>query len=124
MILMSGEIKIEGENLVFEIHGVDEILSLKRSISVPLEHVVSVSTEKFSQKGYKELKLVGARIPYKLKDGRFLTPDGLMFFEIYDPDKCVTVTLDHESYKKIVFEVEDKEATAQMIRDAIAPHKT
>jgi hypothetical protein len=124
MILMSGEVKIEGENLVFEIHGVDEILSLKRSISVPLEHVVSVSTEKFSQKGYKELKLVGARIPYKLKDGRFLTPDGLMFFEIHDPDKCVTVTLDHESYKKIVFEVEDKEATAQMIRDAIAPHKT
>jgi hypothetical protein len=117
---MPGEVKIEGDNLVFEIHGVDEILSLKRSISVPLKHVKSVSTDKFDQKGYKEMRIVGARIPYKLKDGLFLTPDGLMFLEIHNPNKCVTVTLDHERYKKIVFEVEDKEATADMIRDAIS----
>ncbi len=41
---VSGTIRIDGDQLVFEIHGIDEILSIKRSISVPLEHVQSVST--------------------------------------------------------------------------------
>jgi hypothetical protein len=39
---MTGNIKIENDNLVFELHGIDKILSVKRSITVPLEHVVSV----------------------------------------------------------------------------------
>jgi peptide methionine sulfoxide reductase MsrA len=43
----------------------------------------------------------------------------MMFFEMHDPDKCVTVNLDHERYRKIVFEVEDKEATAKQINDAL-----
>ena len=99
-------------------------MSLKRSISVPLEHVTSVSTEKFDEKWYKEIRLVGVRIPFVVKEGRMLTPDGLVFYEIHDPDKCVTVSLDHELYKKIVFEVEDKMATAELIRKAIQEKKT
>ena len=38
---------------------------------------------------------------------------------MHDPDKCVTVSLDHERYKKIVFEVDDKEETAKKIVAAI-----
>ena len=43
----------------------------------------------------------------------------MMFFEMHDPDKCITVSLNHEHYKRIVFEVEDKEAVAKRINDAI-----
>ena len=66
-----------------------------------------------------QMKLVGARLPTIIKDGRFLTSEGMMFFEMHDPDKCVTVSLNHEKYKKIVFEVEDKESVAQKINEAI-----
>jgi hypothetical protein len=120
---MSGNLKIEDENLVFELHGIDKILSIKRSITVPLEHVVSVSTERVTLQPKLQLKLVGARLPGVIKDGRFLTSDGMMFFEMHDPDKCVTVTLNHEDYKKIVFEVDDKEAAAKQINDAIKSRK-
>lgn len=116
---MVGTIKIEDGNLIFELHGVDEILSIKRSISIPLKHVLSVSTAKVSWKPFKQLRIAGASLPGVVKDGRFLSSDGIMFFEMHDPNKCVTVSLDHEHYKKIVFEVEDKEKIAKMINAAI-----
>ena len=38
---------------------------------------------------------------------------------MHHPDKCVTVTLEDEQYQKIIFEVDDKEATAELIKAAI-----
>jgi hypothetical protein len=116
---LAGTVTIEDGNLVFELHGVDEFLSIKRSISVPLQHVVSVSTERVPWQPFKQMRVAGTSLPGVIKDGRFLSSNGMMFFEMHDPDKCVTVNLDHERYKKIVFEVEDKEATAKQINDAL-----
>jgi hypothetical protein len=116
---MTGTVKVEDENLVFELHGIDEILSIKRSLSVALKDVKSVSTDRVPWAPFKQLKISGARIPGVVKDGRYLSSDGMMFFEMHDPDKCITVYLKHERYKAIVFEVENKEATATMINDAI-----
>jgi hypothetical protein len=116
---LAGTVTIEDGNLVFELHGVDEFLSIKRSISVPLQNVVSVSTERVPWQPFKQMRVAGTSLPGVIKDGRFLSSNGMMFFEMHDPDKCVTVNLDHERYKKIVFEVEDKEATANQINDAL-----
>jgi hypothetical protein len=120
---MAGTIKIVRGNLIFELHGVDEFLSIKRSVSIPLEHVVSVSTDRVSWEPFKMIKVGGTSLPGVVKDGRYLSSDGLMFFEMHDPDKCVTVSLDHERYKKIVFEVEDKEQAATIIKNAIRARK-
>jgi len=116
---LAGTVTIEDGNLVFELHGVDEFLSIKRSISIPLQHVVSVSTERVPWQPFKQIRVAGTSFPGVIKDGRFLSSNGMMFFEMHDPDKCVTVNLDHERYKKIVFEVENKEATAKQINDAL-----
>ncbi len=120
---MSGTIRIEGDNLVFELHGMDEFLAVKRSITVPLDHVLSALTEKVSWGPWSEIRSSGAAFPGVIKDGTYLTRDGTMFFEMHHPDKCVTVTLDDEKYKKIVFEVEDKESTALEINRAIGSRK-
>lgn len=117
---MSGTISINGDDLVFEIHGVDEILAIKRSISIPLEHVVSVSTDRVPWNPFQQLRVAGSSLPGVVKDGRFITSDGMVFFEEHDPEKCITVQLSHETYKKIVFQVEDKEAAAMMIRGALS----
>ena len=116
---MSGTVKIEGNNLIFEINGIDIILAIKRTITIPLDHVVSASTEKVSWAVFQQLKLGGTNVPGIVKDGRYLSSDGFMFFEMHHPDKCITVTLNHELYKKIIFEVEDKETAAKMINDAL-----
>ena len=120
---MSGTLSIKDDNLVFELHGIDELFAITRSISIPLEHVVSASTEKVSWGGWNQLRTSGAVLPGVIKDGTYLTSDGTMFFEMHHPDKCVTVVLDHEKYKRIIFEVEDKDIAAQEINDAIISRK-
>ncbi|MGA2200211.1 MAG: hypothetical protein ABSG45_09770 [Nitrososphaerales archaeon] len=120
---MGGTIRIEGDNLVFEINGIDEILSFKRTISVPLEHVTSVSTEKVPWDYSKQMRVGGTGIPWIVKDGRYLSDDGMMFFEMHNPDKCITVSLDHETYRSIVFEVDDKMAAALTIQAALSSRR-
>jgi hypothetical protein len=39
---------------------------------------------------------------------------------MHDTKKCITVSLNNEKYKKIIFEVPDKEFAAKIIRDAIS----
>jgi hypothetical protein len=56
---MAGSIKVEGGALVFELSGLDEFFAIKRSITVPLEHVVSVSTGKVPWRPLRGLKLEG-----------------------------------------------------------------
>ena len=116
---MAGNIRIDNSDLVFELHGIDTILSIKRTIKIPLKHVASVSTEHVTLKPKFQMRLIGTRLPKIIKDGRFLTSDGMMFFEMHDPDKCITVSLNNEKYKKIVFEVENKELAAKEINEAI-----
>ncbi|MFX1569886.1 MAG: hypothetical protein ACFFCV_16150 [Promethearchaeota archaeon] len=118
---MVGTVKTDKSDLIFELHGIDTILSIKRKIRVPLKHITSVSTEHVTLDPKFQMRLIGTRLPTIIKDGRFLTSEGMMFFEMHDPDKCITVSLDHEHFKKIVFEVDDKEAMAKKINDAIKP---
>jgi len=117
---MSGTVKIEGKDLVFEIHGIDVFLSLKRSITIPLEHIISVSSDKVPWKPFQQLKVAGTNLPGVIKDGLYLSKDGLLFFEMHDPEKCITISLNNEKYKKIIFEVEDKETVTKAIRNAMS----
>jgi hypothetical protein len=117
---LSGTVRIEGDEVVLEIHGVDEILSIKRSIHIPLKHILSVSTEDIPWNVFKAMKVAGADIPHVVMDGSFLSKEGMIFFEMHHPESCITINLDHERYKKVVFEVEDKESTAMMIKNAIS----
>ena len=116
---MTGTIEVEGDKLVFELHGLDEFMSLKRRIEIPLAHVISVSTDRAPWNLGKDWRMGGTGLPGMVKDGRYVTKEGYAFFEEHDPDKCVTVTLDGETYKKVVFQVDDKEAAARMISAAI-----
>jgi hypothetical protein len=117
---MVGTVTIKGDKVVFELHGIDKILAIKSTMTVPLKHITSVSTEKVHWKPFRQLRLAGSFMPGVVKDGRYLTSDGLMFFEMRHTNKCITVTLDNETYRKIIFEVDDKESIAKMINDAIA----
>ncbi len=117
---MSGTVRIENKNLVFEMHGIDIILAIRKSITIPLEHVLSVSTDRIPWKPFEQIKVAGTSLPGVIKDGMFLSSDGLLFFEMHNPDKCITVSLKNEKYKKIIFEVDDKESIAKTIRDALS----
>lgn len=116
---MAGTIEIENDNLVFRILGIDKVLALKSEIRVPLKHVMKVSMEKAAWNYFSMLKVPSTRVPGVLVDGRFVGNDGLLFYEMHDPDKCVTVELKDETYREIVLTVADKPATARIIKRGI-----
>lgn len=119
MINVPGKIELKEGNAIFELTGVDRILAIKSRLVVPLHHISSVTTEKADWRYFNELKVAGARLPNVVKDGGFWSPkDGLLFYEMHDPNSCVTVELFEERYKKIIFQVDDKEATATQLRKA------
>jgi len=116
---LAGKISVENDNLVFTLTGVDKVLALKSKLTIPLKHVKSVSTAKADWNYFKMLKVAGTRIPELVVDGRFLSKEGLLFYEMHDPDKCITVELENEKYKKVIFEVSDKEEKKKMIQEAL-----
>jgi hypothetical protein len=116
---MTGKIEIENDNLVFILTGIDKVLALRNKLTIPLKNVKSVSTAKADWNHFKMLRVAGTRIPEIITDVVYLSKEGLLFYEIRDPDKCNTVELENERYKKVVFEVSDKESTAKMNQQAL-----
>jgi len=113
---MENSIDIIGKHIVFKISGADKFLSLKSRLVIPLEHVVSVSTEKAKwRRSTWELRVGGSNIPFVVKDGRYLSKGKFYFYVMHDPDKCITVNLDNELYSAVIFQVSNKEAAAKRI---------
>lgn len=91
---MVGRVRIDEDRLIFVIHGVDKVLSIKRSIEVPLNHVVSVSKEKITEMHFKQLRMGGGSTPKILRDGRYWSKDGTLFYAMHNPDRRITVKLE------------------------------
>jgi hypothetical protein len=119
-LILVGEIKIEGNTVIFQLRGVDKLLAIKSALRIPIEHIVGVSTERANWDPFKQLRVGGSYVPGVVKDGRYYDPKtGLLFYEMHNPENCVTVSLRDERYKKIIFEVQDKESAAKLLNDAI-----
>ena len=116
---MTGKIDIENGNLIFTLTGIDKVLALKSKLTIPLNHVKSVSTAKADWNYFKMVKVMATRVPEIVADGIFVSKEGFLFYEMHDPDKCITVELENEKYKKVVFQVPDKESTAKKIQEAL-----
>ncbi|MGI0100565.1 MAG: hypothetical protein ACREBH_02495 [Candidatus Micrarchaeaceae archaeon] len=117
---MGGKIRTTKNSIVFEITGFDDIFSIKRIIRIPLRHVVSVSSSSVRWfKPFPYVKIGGTSLPGIIRDGRFVTSKGWIFYVMHDPSRCITVNLNHEVYKKVIFEVEDKGAAISVINRAL-----
>jgi len=114
---MPGKIRVERGKVIFELKGVDKILAIKSKITIPISQIKSVSTEKADWGMLRfQLKMGGTGLPPLVKDGRYWDRQrGWLFYVMHNPNKCVTVRLKGERYKRIIFEVEDKEAMARKL---------
>jgi hypothetical protein len=115
---MAGTITVEGKFVVFRPHGLDRVWALKNELKIPLSHVKGVSTERQNWMVLKQLKMGGTGLPWVIKAGRWWGREGFLFYDMHNLNDCVTVSTKDEFYTKIIFEVEDKEAVAKMIKKA------
>jgi hypothetical protein len=65
------------------------------------------------------LRLLGSNIPGVLTAGTFYQEGGIVFYDVHDPERTIVLELEHETYKRLIAEVEDPQASRTMIEQAI-----
>lgn len=113
-------ISIEAGRVRFAIEGWDKLWALKSQLEIPLEHIVSVRADPDPARGwFHGIRLPGTQIPGLITAGSFYWSDGVVFYDVHDPEHAIVVELNHEHYNRLVVEVEDPEASTNMLTAAI-----
>jgi hypothetical protein len=115
-------IKIEDDNIVIEMIGIDKVLSLKSRIDIPAKHILSASQNIEESKkwlGIKGMKkILGSNIPGIISDGTFYD-HGRFFLDVHNPENTISIILKDEKYKEIIVEVENPQETLELINKKI-----
>ena len=105
--------------LIVHVQGLDKVLSFKSEIRVPLAHVEGVAAASEEAVAPKGLRAPGISIP-GLTAGTFYGPDGRAFWDVHDADKAIVIYLRHDTFTKLIVEVEDPAAVIRAITRAVA----
>ena len=112
----SVKLAIEGENLHLRMTGLDRIFALKSELTIPLAHIQAVSSRPQDAHGWFHGLRFGTNMPGVFTAGTFLTGDGLVFYCVHDPDKTIALDIAHETYRRVIVQVEEspEEAVARI----------
>jgi hypothetical protein len=91
----------------------DELLSVHGSLRVAYSHIVSVSTDPVPTEWWRGFR-VGTNLPGIKVAGTFFTPDGAIFCDFHRPDRCLTLELAHDHYRRVIVEVGPDQDPAQL----------
>lgn len=124
-------IEIKDKALLVTIEGMDKILALRSSITVPLSHVTGVAARPdISRVMYMpvEAQFRGVRYPGSVVAGTLVMADGsgYIFCDVHDETKAIAIELQHDEFKRLIIEVSNQtpEAARDMILAAIGPRET
>src|SRR6266487_7027280 len=81
------QMTIDGDMLHLRVRGIDQILALRSELSVPLAHIHAVTIRPAEAHGWFHGLRFGTNLPGVVTAGTFLTGDGLVFWDVHDPDK-------------------------------------
>lgn len=113
-------VTIQGDRAVFEVQGMDKLWSFRSQIEIPLAHITGVEANA-EQVGrwWHGFKLLGTDVPGMFAAGTFYYHGELVFWDVFDPEQTVIVSLSHERYKKLIIEVADVPGTVALLRAAL-----
>lgn len=69
---------------------------------------------------FKGLKIAGTDIPNIFKAGIWYQGEGLVFWDVLNPENTVVIDLDHEHFAKLILEVADPKAAVRLLENAIS----
>jgi hypothetical protein len=116
------QITIADGVLTVQLRSVDKILALHGNLSVPLSHIRGVEVRPEEAFQFFHGLRVGTNIPHVLTAGTFFTPAGKLFFDMRDPERSIGIDLEHDTYTRLIIQVDDDvapESVAAAIRAAL-----
>jgi hypothetical protein len=113
-------VSIHGDRVRFEVEGWDKLWAMKSHLEIPLAHIRSVRADPEPARGWWHgVRLPGTQIPGILTAGTFYQSEGVVFYDVHDPENTVVIELDHEHYHRLVIEVEDPPGVVESLRAAL-----
>lgn len=120
------EIELIDGTLIVHVRGADKFWAFKSQLEIPLIHVVGAEVDpavvEHWDELFKEIRFPETHVPVVIAAGGYYTSGGWVFWNVNDPQKALTINLDHEHYTKLVIEVRDPAADVARIEEAIRAH--
>jgi hypothetical protein len=114
------QISIEGDRVHFDVEGLDKFWAFRSRLDIPLAHIRAVHIDPEAARGWWHgLRIMGSNIPGVLTAGTFYQDGGIVFYDVHDPERTIVLELEHETYKRLIVEVEDPHKTRATIEKGI-----
>jgi hypothetical protein len=114
------QISINGDRVHFDVEGLDRFWALRSRLDIPLAHILAVEIDPEAARGrWHGLRIMGSNIPGVLTAGTFYQQGGIVFYDVHDPERTIVLELEHETYKRLIVEVDDPQKTRTIIEKAL-----
>jgi hypothetical protein len=113
-------VSVQGTDLVVEVEGLDKLWSFQSRLVIPLDDVVSASTDGTVADDHKGWRGPGTYVPGVIAAGTFHRDGERIFWDVHDPKKVVVIELRHEHFARLVLGVDDPGASADLVNLALA----
>lgn len=113
-------ISVDGDQLRVDIHKLDKLWTLTSRLAIPLAHVRGATADPGIAREPKGVRGPGAHIPGVLVAGSFEQDGERIFWDVHDSSKAVVIELEDEKYRRLIVEVDDPRATADLVEQAIS----
>ncbi len=117
---MASTVSIDGDVMTVVMHGLDKLWSMRSQLDIPLSHVRGAAVDPEIVHGPKGWRGPGSNVPGVLTAGTFHQNGELIFWDVHRGDNAVVIELEHDSFERLVIEVDDPQATVELIRRAIS----
>jgi len=112
-------VRVDGDNLLVEIEGLDKLWAFKSRLEIPLTNVRGATADPGIVTEPKGIRAPGAHVPGVITAGTFHIDGERVFWDVHDASKAVVIELDDERYARLIIEVADPRATVTFIERAI-----
>ena len=120
------EIELTDGALIVHVRGVDKLWAFKSQLEIPLIHVIGAEIDPAVREHWDELfkgiRFPGTHLPGVIVAGGYYSAGGWVFWNVNDPQKALTINLDHEHYTRLIIEVIDPAADVARINEFIRAH--
>jgi hypothetical protein len=117
---MATTISIEGDVLTVVVRGFDKLWSMKSQLDIPIAHVRGAAVDPAIVHEPKGWRGPGSNVPGVITAGTFHQDGKRIFWDVHHGDNAVVIELQHDSFERLVVEVDDPYAAVALIESALA----
>jgi hypothetical protein len=114
------DIRINGTDLLLEVKGVDKLLALKSRLTIPLSHVLGITTDTESFDLPKGLKASRASLTGVIRAGTFYSDGDKVFWDVHDLTRSIIIELHDDEFRRLIVQVKDPLETIRMFEAHMA----